>query len=75
MNEATTKPELVRCACCGDEVPREDVRVDLDVGVVCPDCFLQLRWARGWLGAQQIKAQRRTAVMIQNNWSGEVYQA
>ena len=24
--------------------------------------------------AQQIKAQRRTAVMIQNNWSGEVYQ-
>jgi len=44
-------PAIVICQCCEYQFDPdvEECRQDIDVGYVCKDCFIQLKWATAHL--------------------------
>jgi len=49
--EANQTPPIVICQCCYSQFNPmvEELFQDLDVGYVCKDCYIQLKWAGAYL--------------------------
>lgn len=53
MSEEQKTLTVVICQCCEYQffAETEPVRQDIDVGYVCGDCYIQLKWAGAYLKA------------------------
>ena len=51
MSEQSETLTLVICQCCEHQffAEAEPVRQDIDIGYVCGDCYIQLKWAGAYL--------------------------
>ena len=50
-------PTIVICQCCEYQFDPdvEECRQDIDIGYVCKDCFIQLKWATAHLKMNNLR--------------------
>jgi hypothetical protein len=48
MNEDSSIPSIPVCSVCEEPIAGQTM-ADVELGPVCPECKIQLRWAHAWL--------------------------